>query len=79
MEFYAALILALTLAAIAGLLYFYVLFLEARSRQQQRRITQLERAYEELFGELHETEGRLEEPGRDFWPEVIDEGGHPKR
>ncbi len=79
MEFYIALILALTLAAVAGVLYFYVMFLEARSRQQKRRIAELERANVELLAELRQArdadEGREPEGSRETWPEVIDEEG----
>ena len=75
MEFYAALILALTLAAVAGVLYFYIMFLEARGRQQRRRIAELERANAELLEELRGArgQGEEEEGGRESWPEVIDE------
>jgi hypothetical protein len=72
LEFYAALILALTLAAVAGVLYFYIMFLEARGRQQRRRIAELERANAELLEELRGARGP-EEEGRESWPEVIDE------
>lgn len=78
MEFYIALILALTLAAVAGVLYFYVMFLEARSRQQKRRIAELERSNVELLAELREArdaDGREPEGSRETWPEVIDEEG----
>jgi hypothetical protein len=75
-EFYIALILALTLAAAAGVLYFYVMFLEARGRQQKRRIAELERANAELLAELRDalsTDGRGPEGSRELWPDVIDE------
>lgn len=74
--FYAAIILALTLAAAAGVLYFYVMFLESRGRQLKRRVAELERLNaalrEELYGAPPEA-GREDE--RESWPEVIDEGG----
>lgn len=76
MEFYIALVLALTLAAVAGVLYFYLMFLEARSRQQRRRVAELERANAELLEELRGARalhGREVESGRELWPEVIDE------
>jgi len=75
-EFYAALVLALTLAAIAGVLYFYVMFLEARTRQQKRYIAGLERANAELRSELNETRALLDrelEHSRALWPELLDE------
>jgi hypothetical protein len=77
-EFYVALILALTLAAVAGVLYFYIMFLEARGRQQRRRIAELERANAGLLEELRGARVPEEEGGREAWPEVIDEedGGY---
>ena len=75
MEFYVALILALTLAAVAGVLYFYIMFLEARGRQQRRRIAELERANSELREGLRGARGPEGEDGRESWPEVIDEDG----
>jgi uncharacterized coiled-coil protein SlyX len=77
-EFYAALVLALTLAAIAGVLFFYAMFLEARTRQQRRYIAGLERANAELQSELRRTRARLErelEYSRAFWPELLDDAG----
>lgn len=76
LEFYVALILALSLAAVAGVLYYYLMFLEARSRQQRRRIAELERANAELLEELRGTRtlpARETEGGPESWPEVIDE------
>jgi len=77
-EFYAALVLALTLAAVAGVLYFYVMFLEARTRQQKRHIAGLERSNEELRRELEQTRSLLErelEHSRALWPEMLDDAG----
>ena len=76
MEFYVALVLALTLAAIAGVLYFYAMFLEARTRQQKKYIAGLERYNEELRAELARTGALLErelEHSRALWPELLDE------
>ncbi len=78
MEFYAALVLALTLAAVACVLYFYTMFLEARSRRQKRQITGLELANAELRRELAETRSLLErelEHSRALWPETLDGSG----
>lgn len=78
MEFYAALILALTLVAAAGVLYFYSMFLEARGRQMKKHIAELERANAEMLKELRQTKTLLErelERSRDLWPEVLDEAG----
>ena len=76
MEFYAALVLALTLAAIAGVLYFYAMFLEARTRQQKKYIAGLERANAELQTQLEQTRALLDrelEHNRALWPELLDE------
>ena len=78
MEFYAALVLALTLAAVAAVLYFYTMFLESRARQMKRHIAELERAGEELSKELRQTKMLLErqlEHERELWPDVLGEGG----
>ncbi len=76
MEFYVALVLALSLAAVAGVLYFYMMFLEARGRQQRSRIAELERANAELLEELRHlrgVDGAETGDGQELWPEVIDE------
>jgi hypothetical protein len=81
-EFYAALVFALTLAAIAGVLYFYVMFLEARTRQQKKYIAGLERANAELQGELRRTRALLDrelEHSRALWPELLDDAGDLSR
>ncbi len=80
MEFYAALVLALTLAAIAGVLYFYAMFLEARTRQQRVHIAGLERSNAELQAELRRTRALLDrelEHSRALWPELLDDAGDP--
>lgn len=82
MEFYAALVLALTLAAVAGVLYFYVMFLEGRSRQQRRQITELERSNERLRRDLEQTRALLDrelEHSRALWPELLDDAGDVSR
>ncbi len=81
-EFYAALVLALTLAAIAGVLYFYAMFLEARTRQQKSYIAGLERSNAELQAELRSTRALLErelEHSRALWPELLDDAGDLSR
>jgi hypothetical protein len=81
-EFYAALVLALTLAAIAAVLYFYAMFLEARTRQQKRYIAGLERSNAELQAELLSTRALLErelEHSRALWPELLDDAGDLSR
>lgn len=78
MYFFIALGLALVLACVAGVQYFYLLFLETRARQQRRRIAELERINLELAGRLEEAEARLAraaERDGESWPEVIDGDG----
>lgn len=75
--FYVALVLALALACVAGVQYFYLLFLEGRIRQQRRRICELEREVEALSAELRAEEEPPPEGGErdgESWPELIDEG-----
>ena len=82
MEFYAALVLALALAAVACVLYFYVMFLEGRSRQQGSHISELERSNEQLRRELEQTRAQLDrelEHSRTLWPELLDETGDLSR
>ena len=82
MEFYAALVLALALAAVAAVLFFYSMFLEARARQMKKQIAELERANAELLKELRQTKTLLErelEHSRALWPEVLDESGDLSR
>jgi Tfp pilus assembly protein PilN len=81
-EFYAALVLALTLAAVACVLYFYTMFLEARSRRQKKQIASLERSNAELRRELAQTRSLLErelEHSRALWPETLDGSGDLSR
>ena len=82
MEFYAALVLALALAAVAAVLFFYSMFLEARARQMKKHIAELERANAELLKELRQTKSLLERElkhSRALWPEVLDESGDLSR
>jgi H+/Cl- antiporter ClcA len=75
-EFYAALVLALTLAAVAAVLYYYAMFLEARGRQMKKHVAELERANAALSKELTRTKALLEreiEQSRALWPELLDE------
>lgn len=74
--FYAAIVLALTLAAVGGVLYFYVMFLEGTGRQLRRRVAELERVNAALREELRRARsGAGDDDERELWPEVIDEGG----
>jgi Tfp pilus assembly protein PilN len=74
---YIVLIIAIVLACVAGTQYFYLMFLEARSRQESRRIADLERENAELTRELENVELLLAERRHldgDAWPELLDEG-----
>jgi len=76
---YIALILVITLACVAGVQYFYLMFLETRNRQQQRRIAHLEQRNEELIRELQSIWAQSDgQSNRDeqVWPELIDEGNN---
>ena len=74
---YVVLIIAIVLACVAGTQYFYLMFLEARSRQERRRIADLDRENAELSRELENIQALLTEQRRlngDAWPELLDEG-----
>lgn len=73
---YLAFILALTLACVGAVGFFYMLFLERMTRQQNRRIAELEREREELLRRLWEAEEMLSqvavEDEDEAWPEVVE-------
>ena len=78
MWFYVTLVLAMTLACAAGVLYFYMMFLEARNRQAVRRIAELERenaALREALRRAEEMEGSGAEGDEEDWPELFAEKG----
>lgn len=80
MEFFAALILILTLACVAGVLYFYMMFLEARGRHDARRIAELERENATLREALRRGDAvgeQAAETEAESWPDVFaeEEGG----
>lgn len=56
-----AFIAALTMAGVAGMEFFYLLYLESVIRQHKRRITELERHCNSILELLHETESKLDE------------------
>jgi hypothetical protein len=71
--------IALGMTAVAGVLYYYLMFLESSVRQMKRRVSELERANLSLLGELRETRALLEASeeaagGGEYWPEMLDEG-----
>ena len=79
MEFYLAIVIALGMTAVAGVLYYYLMFVEAQGRQQKRRIAELERVNLRLLEELREARALLERAGEEadggeVWPETLDAG-----
>ncbi len=70
-------IIALTLACVAAVEFYYLLFLQAAGRQHKRRIAELEREAGKLSSALDATETRLRHElarrNREDWPEVVGE------
>lgn len=67
----------MTLACLAGGLYFYVMFLETRNRQVLRRAAELERENEALREALERVEDdRKDEEDAEAWPDVIEGDGY---
>ncbi len=82
---YLAIIIALALACVAAMQFFYMGFLQAMINQGKRRITHLERELLKTRHELEATGRELElaeqqltevleqrPNGEDAWPEIID-------
>lgn len=78
---YLAIIIALSLACVAGMQFFYLMFLQTANRQDKRRIRELEeklrRTHMELDAtrrELDDARQQLDEPRErdETWPEIID-------
>ena len=73
---YVILIVALTVTCFAGVQFFYLLFLQATNRQQQRRISELERelaALRRVRG-VQPPRPKPAEP-EEVWSELIDDAG----
>jgi Mg2+ and Co2+ transporter CorA len=74
---YLVLTLALAVACFAGVQFFYLMFLQATNRQQQRRISELERELMELRrvrgGAAHTNSAATET--EEVWSELIDDAG----
>ena len=72
---YIILILALAVTGFAGVQFYYMMFLQATSRQQQRRIAELERELAALQRRRQEPRGPAGEPAEDeeVWAELIDD------
>lgn len=56
-----AFIVALTMAGIAGMEFFYLLYLDSVIKQHKRHIAELERQCNSILTLLHETENKLDE------------------
>lgn len=73
---YLAFTAALAFACFAALEYFYVMFLETRNRQQERRIAQLERQNARLKQTLQttrDTHTEYDAPRTEMWSEIVDD------
>lgn len=72
---YIILILALTVTGFAVVQFCYLIFLQATSRQQQRRIAELERELIALRHAQSEPSAAVPDEIEEVWSELIDEGG----
>jgi 16S rRNA C1402 (ribose-2'-O) methylase RsmI len=84
MWWYIVICLALALAGVAGLQFFYLAYLEKINSHHRRRLAELERRCERLAYRLHEAEQKLNdyqdiittEPAEEeIWAEIIDDDG----
>lgn len=70
-------VIALTLACVAAVQFYYLLFLQTANRQYRRRIAELEREKLKLSRALESTATQLEQElarrNREDWPEVVGE------
>lgn len=81
--FYLALIIALGVTCLAGVQFFYLLFMQTEARQDKRRIKELERELKYACAELEATSRELAAAKQELetlqehyqdeaWPEIID-------
>ncbi len=73
---YLAFIFALALACVAGMEFISLMTLEAKNRQLQRRLTELERENARLSENLRSAESVIEQQEQqeeEAWPELIDD------
>ena len=73
---YLAFIFALALACVAGMEFISLMTLEAKNRQLQRRLTELERENARLAESLRGAEAVIEQQEQleeEAWPELIDD------
>lgn len=59
MMLYALICLSLSLAGVAGLQFFYLIYLERINREQKKRIYELERHSKHLARRLNEAEQKI--------------------
>lgn len=73
---YLAFIFALALACVAGMEFISLMTLEAKNRQLQRRLAELERENARLSESLRSAEAVIEQQEQleeEAWPELIDD------
>lgn len=73
---YLAFIFALALACVAGMEFISLMTLEAKNRQLQRRLSELERENARLTDNLRSAEAVMaerEQAEEEAWPELIDD------
>ena len=73
---YLAFIFALALACVAGMEFISLMTLEAKNRQLQRRLAELERENARLAESLRSAEAVIEQHEQleeEDWPELIDD------
>ncbi len=73
---YVLICLCLSLAGVAGLQFFYMVYLERIDRERKKRIYQLERHVKYISGRLEETELQLADQNKllnEFYDELEDE------
>ena len=87
MMLYVLICLSLSLAGVAGLQFFYMIYLERIDRERRKRIRELEHHCQYLSKRLKESEtqiseqgemieafyGEFEEEEEEIWADVIDE------
>ncbi len=76
MMWYVLIGLSLSLSGVAGLQFFYMIYLEKVNRDQKRRIYELERHTKYLSKRIHEAEKQITEQGEmleTFFDEVDEE------
>ena len=76
MTIYVLIGLSLSLAGVAGLQFFYMIYLERIDREQKKRIQELERHCKYLSNRLHEAEQQVADQNdllETFFEDLTDE------